>query len=84
MAIDEFIGTQPSGATDRSRPSMEHVRPADSSRPGGGTPWRRSYDRRLAVTDFVVLVCVVFGAQLTWLGLDKAVAAPSGVGVSTF
>jgi len=84
MAIDEFIGTQPSGATDRSRPSMEHVRPADSSRPGGGTPWRRSYDRRLAVTDFVVLVCVVFGTQLTWLGLDKAVAAPSGVGVSTF
>lgn len=30
--------------------------------------WRRRYARRLAITDFLVLVWVVFGVQLIWLG----------------
>ncbi|RWZ46659.1 sugar transferase [Labedella phragmitis] len=32
--------------------------------------WRRSYARRLAVTDLVALVWVVFGVQFLWLGND--------------
>jgi exopolysaccharide biosynthesis polyprenyl glycosylphosphotransferase len=32
--------------------------------------WRRLYARRLAVTDLVALVWVVFGVQFLWLGYD--------------
>jgi exopolysaccharide biosynthesis polyprenyl glycosylphosphotransferase len=32
--------------------------------------WRRSYARRLGITDFVALVWVVFGVQFLWLGAD--------------
>lgn len=32
--------------------------------------WRQSYARRLAVTDLVALVWVVFGVQFLWLGND--------------
>ena len=34
--------------------------------------WRTVYAARLAGTDFVVLVCVVFGVQILWFGLDTA------------
>ncbi|WP_374197464.1 sugar transferase [Microbacterium sp. cx-55] len=34
--------------------------------------WRRSYQRRLWVTDFLVLVWVVFGTQIAWFGLGNA------------
>jgi exopolysaccharide biosynthesis polyprenyl glycosylphosphotransferase len=32
--------------------------------------WHRGYSVRLAVTDFLVLIWVVFGVQIAWLGLD--------------
>ena len=32
--------------------------------------WRQLYARRLAITDFVALVWVVFGVQFLWLGND--------------
>jgi len=34
--------------------------------------WRRTYARRLAFTDLLVLVWIVFGTQITWLGLGAA------------
>lgn len=34
--------------------------------------WRRSYHRRLVVTDFLTLVWVVYGTQIAWFGLGNA------------
>lgn len=43
-----------------------------SAQPVAPTPkqsnWRRRYARRLLLTDFLVLVWVVFGAQIVWFG----------------
>lgn len=40
--------------------------------------WARVLARRVALTDFVVLVWVVFGTQIGWLGLDSTVMGFSG------
>ncbi|TFV84140.1 exopolysaccharide biosynthesis polyprenyl glycosylphosphotransferase [Microbacterium sp. dk485] len=37
--------------------------------------WRRAYSRRLIVTDFLVLVWVVYGAQIAWFGTGNATVA---------
>lgn len=37
--------------------------------------WRRAYARRLMVTDFLVLVWVVYGAQIAWFGTGNATVA---------
>ncbi|MGV8881634.1 MAG: sugar transferase [Rhodoglobus sp.] len=34
--------------------------------------WRTAYARRLAISDFFVLVWVVFGVQIAWFGVDSA------------
>lgn len=34
--------------------------------------WRRRYARNLRITDFFVLVWVVYGTQIAWLGVDNA------------
>ncbi|AXA97831.1 polyprenyl glycosylphosphotransferase [Microbacterium sp. PM5] len=34
--------------------------------------WRRRFQRRLVVSDFLVLVWVVFGTQIAWFGLGNA------------
>lgn len=39
--------------------------------------WRRAYARRLFLTDALVLIWVVFGTQLVWLGLDRVAATRS-------
>lgn len=36
-----------------------------------GVDWRRRYARNLRVTDLLVLVWVVYGTQITWLGFDN-------------
>ena len=38
-------------------------------------PWRQRYARRLRITDFLVLVWVVFGTQLMWFGWGNAQVA---------
>ena len=37
-----------------------------------GRDWHTKYANRLLVTDFLVLVWVVFGVQIAWFGLDSA------------
>lgn len=37
--------------------------------------WRPSYARRLRYSDFLVLIAVVFGAQIVWFGLGNAEVA---------
>ncbi len=37
--------------------------------------WRPSYSRRLRITDFLVLVAVVFGAQVVWFGTGNVEVA---------
>ncbi|MGP6170801.1 sugar transferase [Microbacterium sp. A204] len=40
--------------------------------------WRRLYARNLRITDFFVLVWVVYGTQIAWLGVDDAQLATGG------
>jgi len=44
--------------------------------PRGARDWRRRYARALRITDFLIIVCVVFGTQLGWLGFHKQIAMP--------
>ena len=43
-----------------------------AARVRNGRDWRTKYANRLLVTDFLVLVWVVFGVQIAWFGLDSA------------
>lgn len=36
--------------------------------------WSKSYSRRVLLTDLLVLLWVVFGVQIAWLGLDSNLA----------
>lgn len=50
---------------------------AAASPAGASFDWRRSYQRRLWITDFLALVWVVFGAQILWFGTGNAQLAIS-------
>ena len=53
----------------------------DSDQVGSGVSaegWKKSYARRLAVTDLLVLVWVVFGVQIAWFGFTAADLTTSG------
>lgn len=52
------------------------------SRPHRATDWRRRYASNLRLTDFLVLVWVVYGTQIAWLGFNgAAVSTASGLGL---
>ena len=44
------------------------------SRTASTASWSRAYARRLLVTDLLVILWVVFGVQIAWLGLDSHVS----------
>jgi exopolysaccharide biosynthesis polyprenyl glycosylphosphotransferase len=44
--------------------------------PGGGADWRERYARYLLITDFLVLIWVVYGTQIAWLGFGNPAVAP--------
>ncbi len=70
MAVD----VRPDGA----RPTPEPRGGGASHSPGDlalTKSWRRRYARRLWLSDFVVLVWVVFGTQLVWLGVEPVVVS---------
>jgi exopolysaccharide biosynthesis polyprenyl glycosylphosphotransferase len=52
----------------------------------GATDWSRSFGRRLATTDFIVIAWAVIGTQIAWFGtLDAELAVPDyrgGVGLN--
>ncbi|MEV7692882.1 sugar transferase [Microbacterium sp. NPDC089189] len=64
--LDESEKSEPSAA----RPAS----PARVQRDDARVPanWRRSYQRRLWITDFLALVWVVYGTQIAWFGLGNA------------
>jgi exopolysaccharide biosynthesis polyprenyl glycosylphosphotransferase len=45
-------------------------------RQGRQRGWRDIYAARLVVTDLLVLIWVVFGVQIAWLGIDSALVSP--------
>lgn len=48
----------------------------------GGFDWRARYARNLSITDLLVLIWVVYGTQIAWLGFgNAAVAADTGFGL---
>jgi exopolysaccharide biosynthesis polyprenyl glycosylphosphotransferase len=58
------------GATTPDTPVAERA-PRDAT-PRGPKDWRRNYQRRLQITDFLALIWVVFGTQIAWFGLGNA------------
>lgn len=50
--------------------------PVVSASPPPTFDWRKRYARMLRVTDFIVIAVVVFGTQLSWLGMHKIIAMP--------
>ncbi|KAA9159729.1 sugar transferase [Microbacterium lushaniae] len=73
------------GATSTSQTTDSDPRAAATDTPSGGglsagstaraPRWRRAYARRLMITDFLVLVWVVYGAQIAWFGTGSATIA---------
>ncbi|WP_420846159.1 sugar transferase [Microbacterium caowuchunii] len=61
---------------DATTESLTHTQtsknPAPSSAVQGRTDWRRSYARRLWITDLLALIWVVYGTQIAWFGLGNA------------
>lgn len=64
-------GSTASAATSASTQATSIMRPA----PPSSDDWRRRYQRRLIVSDFLVLVWAVFGAQIAWFGFGNAQVA---------
>ncbi|WP_260405837.1 sugar transferase [Microbacterium sp. G2-8] len=60
--------------------------PIVHSAPKGTVNWREKYARFLRLTDFVVIVGVVFGTQIGWLGFHKQIAmpVPTWPGISSY
>lgn len=80
-----MTSTPESDATTTTHPDNAGANsmPGGSSRPGptASSPrfdWRNRYARNLWVTDLVVLVWVVYGTQIAWLGLGERNIATSG------
>lgn len=61
--------TTHNGETSRSGSQGPALAKAGSRR--SRSNWRAQYARRLRITDFVVLVWVVYGTQIAWLGLGE-------------
>jgi len=86
VTSDLRVGATPSSqSTDRSIIDTAASPPSrglsrQASRPIGepgrdSQNWRRSYARRLVVTDFVILVWAVYAAQIAWFGAGWATVA---------
>ncbi|MCR2801910.1 sugar transferase [Microbacterium sp. zg-Y818] len=63
--------------TDRSPADRPAVDTSERDGAPRSTPplrddWRRRYARRLALTDLLVLIWVVYGTQIAWFGLGNA------------
>ncbi|MCK6068096.1 MULTISPECIES: sugar transferase [Microbacterium] len=73
------------GATSTSQTTDSDPRAAATNSPSGNGDsnasappaprWRQSYARRLIITDFLILVWVVYGAQIAWFGTGNAMIA---------
>lgn len=66
------------GPTLRPHGSEGTAEPPETNTPrNAGVDWRRRYARNLRITDFLVLIWVVYGTQIAWLGLDDTRIATS-------
>ncbi|MDC7803557.1 sugar transferase [Sphingomonas sp. BLCC-B65] len=57
--------TAPAGASTQATSTMRPAAPPFND-------WRRRFQRRLIVSDFLVLTWAVFGAQIAWFGFGNA------------
>ncbi len=64
-------------AENRTDGDVQPTLPVPALPPGRPFDWRRSYQRRLWITDFLALVWVVYGTQIAWFGLGNAQVAIS-------
>ena len=60
--------TAPAGASTQATSTMRPAAPPFND-------WRRRFQRRLIVSDFLVLTWAVFGAQIAWFGFGNAQVA---------
>lgn len=80
MTSDLRVGaTSTSQTTDSDARAVAAGSRSVSGESNGSAPpaprWRRAYARRLIITDFLVLVWVVYGAQIAWFGTGNATVA---------
>lgn len=68
-ALGRAASTAPTPVTRQTATSRRASTVADRHR----SDWRRRYARFLALTDFIIIVSVVFGAQVGWLGFHAGV-----------
>lgn len=61
-------------APDRVAPSVQAAIPMPPA-PAPLDDWRRRFQRRLVLSDFLVLMWVVFGTQIAWFGFGNAQVA---------
>lgn len=76
MTSEASYAIRPVGTPSGAEPSAGDAGPPapTSPTPTIVTPrdWRPAYARRLRITDFFVLLAVVFGAQIIWFGTGNA------------
>lgn len=76
----EFDATSPS--PDRTGRSVPKSAEQSMTAPAIGSPsrldWRRRFTRNLWITDLFVLIWVVYGTQIAWLGFDEMRVATGG------
>ncbi|TXK16047.1 sugar transferase [Microbacterium wangchenii] len=79
MTSDLRVGATSTSQTAHADSPEAATASTTESLTGPATPkpprWRRAYTRRLIVTDFLVLVWVVYGAQIAWFGTGNATVA---------
>ncbi len=54
--------------------SLSETAGREASKSATTLEWSRRYSRGIAITDLLVLIWVVFGVQIAWLGIDSKLA----------
>ncbi|MDQ1130471.1 sugar transferase [Microbacterium sp. SORGH_AS_0888] len=68
----ELPASHAKAASITTSASADRTPDTSAPRPSAPRNWRRSYQRRLWISDFIALVWVVFGTQIAWFGLGNA------------
>lgn len=74
IAKEVADASERAAVTDTPAPRAPSRSATDLERPPR-RDWRRKVQRRLVITDFLILVVVIFGAQVVWFGFGNAQVA---------
>lgn len=81
LRVGATSSSQNTESTIESAPPVVPAQPEPGPSSASAAPrpaesrWRRSYARRLMITDFIILIWVVYAAQIAWFGAGWATVA---------